>query len=266
LVDRKDAVDPSAMSTDFYERLTTPPTAIISNASVWNSTTRELQVTVTADFQMNATDAYRLAAVITEDGVTGTASGYAQANAYAGGSNGPMGGYELLPSPVPASQMVYDHVAREILPSFDGDPNSFPATVNAGEQHARTFTFTLAPEWDETKIKIIGLLIAPDGKIDNAGKSIIGSDTGLDELTIATFKMYPNPSSTVTLVDAGNTSASEMSIRILDMTGKVVSEKAYGMTAPGTKLPIVTSLMDSGVYIVELNSDGTLMTKQLIVE
>ncbi|MDB4515969.1 Omp28-related outer membrane protein [Crocinitomicaceae bacterium] len=266
LVDRKDAVDPSAMSTDFYERLTTPPTAIISNASVWNSTTRELQVTVTADFQMNATDAYRLAAVITEDGVTGTASGYAQANAYAGGSNGPMGGYELLPSPVPASQMVYDHVAREILPSFDGDPNSFPATVNAGEQHARTFTFTLAPEWDETKIKIIGLLIAPDGKIDNAGKSIIGSDTGLDELTTATFKMYPNPSSTVTLVDAGNTSASEMSIRILDMTGKVVSEKVYGMTAPGTKLPIVTSLMDSGVYIVELNSDGTLMTKQLIVE
>jgi len=266
LVDRGPDVDPSAMSTDFYAKLVTPPTAFIANASTWDATTRQLSVTVTADFQMAANNNYKLACVLTEDGVTGTTSDYAQANAYAGGGNGVMGGYELLPSPVPASQMVYDHVAREILPSFTGDANSFPATVNAGEQHSVTFDFTLPADWNETKINIIGLMFAPDGTIDNAAKSKIGSDTGLDELSAATFRMYPNPSNDVTFVETSATANADVSIRLMDMAGKVVSSKEYGIVLAGTSLPIVTSLLESGVYIVELNVNGTLMTKQLVVE
>ncbi len=266
LVDRGGDVDPSAMSADFYDRLVTPPTAIISNASTWNSGTRELSVTVTADFQMAANNNYKLACVLTEDGVTGTTSDYAQANAYAGGGNGPMGGYELLPSPVPASQMVYDHVAREILPSFDGDANSFPATVNAGEQHSVTFNFTLPADWNENNIHIIGLLIAPDGTIDNAGKSAIGSNTGLSELSNETFRMYPNPSNTVSFVAVDAVANSEVSVRLMDMAGKVVTSKEYGVVAPGTELPIVTNALESGVYIVELTVNGTRMTQQLVVE
>lgn len=267
LVDRLPAVDPSAMLPDFLDRLVTPPTAIISNASVWNSSTRELTVTVTADFQAAANNNYKLACVITEDGVTGTGSGYDQANAYAGGGNGVMGGFELLPSPVPASQMVYDHVARDIEPSFDGDPNSFPATVNAGEQHSVTFTFTLDAAWNEANIHIIGMLIAPNGTIDNAGKSMIGSDTGIEELAInETFRMYPNPSSTVTYVAPNMKSDSDVEIVLMDMAGKVVSQKAYGVVAPGTELPIITNAMEAGVYIVELRVNGMIMTQQLIVE
>jgi hypothetical protein len=49
---------------------------------------------------------YRLGVIISEDNVSGTTSGYAQVNYYAGGGAGPMGGYELLPDPVPAAQMV----------------------------------------------------------------------------------------------------------------------------------------------------------------
>src|SRR5688500_9670238 len=40
----------------------------------------------------------RFAAVITEDSVTGPSPGYDQINAYSGGANGPMGGYEDLPN------------------------------------------------------------------------------------------------------------------------------------------------------------------------
>lgn len=267
LVDRTNDVDPSAMSADFYERLQTPPTAFISNSSTWDANSRALSVTVTADFQMAANNNYKLACVLTEDGVTGTTSGYNQANAYSGGGNGVMGGYELLPNPVPAAQMVYDHVAREILPSFGGDPNSFPATVNAGEQHSLIFNFTLPQEWDENNMHIIGMLIAPDGTIDNAGVSLIGSDTGLDELTgKGTFRMFPNPSSNLTFVAPNLSSDSEVSVRLLDMTGKVVSEKEYGTVAPGIELPINTNAMDAGVYIVELNVNGNTLTQQLVVE
>ncbi|GAB5418401.1 MAG: hypothetical protein Crog4KO_14950 [Crocinitomicaceae bacterium] len=267
LVDRGADVDPSAMSTDFYTRLQTAPVATINNSSVWDATTRELTVTVEADFASAANNNYRLACVLTEDGVTGTDSGYDQANAYAGGANGEMGGYELLPNPVPASQMVYDHVARDIAPDFDGDPNSFPATVNAGEQHSVTFTFTIPQEWNISMMHIIGLLIDPNGQIDNAGKSVVDGVASLDELTIdADFRMYPNPATDVTVIEADLAQNAEVSIALTDMTGKVVDARDYGVVTPGTKLPIATASLESGVYIVQLTVNGKLMTKQLIVE
>jgi hypothetical protein len=266
LVDRGNDVDPSAMSTDFYARLVTPPTAIIVNSSTWNSTTRELAVTVTADFQMAANNQYKLACVITEDGVSSTDAGYAQANAYAGGANGPMGGFELLPNPVPAAQMVYDHVAREILPSFAGMANSFPATVNAGEQHAQTFTFTLDPSWNEANIHIIGLLIAPDGRIDNAGKSVIGGNVGVEELTTGQFRMYPNPSNTVSYIETDFNAQDEVSLRVLNLAGQVIDSKAYGQVEAGAKLPVVTQGLQSGMYIVELTVGTSVMTQQLVVQ
>ena len=267
LVDRGADVDPSAMSTDFYARLQTAPVAIINNSSTWNAATRELSVTVEADFQSSANNNYRLACVLTEDGISGTTSGYAQSNAYAGGGNGVMGGYELLPNPVPASQMVYDHVARDIAPDFDGDPNSFPATVNAGEQHSVTFTFTIPQEWNISMMHIIGMIIDPNGRIDNAGKSKVEGIATIDELTSDnTFRMYPNPSSDVTVIEADLAQNAEITLTLTDMAGKVVDTRDYGVVTPGTKLPIATSTLESGIYVVQLTVNGKPMTKQLVVE
>jgi hypothetical protein len=267
LVDRGPEVDPSGMDGDFYARLATAPTAFISNASVWDAQTRELQVTVEADFQSAADNSWALACVLTEDGVTGTTSDYAQANAYANNSNGPMGGYELLPSPVPAADMVYDHVARDIAPDWNGDLTAFPATVNAGEQHSVTFTFTLPAEWDENNIHVIGMLINPNGGIDNAGKSTIFSNTGVNELTNApTFRMYPNPVSTVAFIEADFENNAEVSIAMIDMAGKEVASRDYGVVTAGSKLPINTSALESGVYLVQLSVNGVVMTQRLVVE
>ena len=240
---------------------------MISNASVWNSGTRELQVTVSATFDMAANNNYRLACVLTEDGVTGTGSGYDQANAYAGGGNGEMGGYELLPSPVPAAQMVYDHVARDIAPDWDGDPASFPAVVNVGETHSVTFTFQLPVEWDENNIHVIGMLLDPNGGIDNAGKSTVFSNTGVNELdNNPTFRMYPNPANTVAFIEANFDNNSEVQIKLVDMAGKEVASRDYGVVTAGSKLPINTSSLETGVYLVEVSINNVVMTQRLVVE
>ncbi len=267
LVDRGGDVDPSAMESDFYARLVTPPAASIANASVWNPTTRELQVTVSATFASAANNNWRLACVLTEDGVTGTGSGYNQANAYAGGGNGVMGGFELLPSSVPASQMVYNHVARDIAPDWNGQANSFPAAVNVGETHSVTFIFTLAPDWDENNIHVIGMLLDPSGKIDNAGKSSVFSNTGLGELeNQATFRMYPNPSHDVAFIEAEFGNNAEVSVKLVDMSGKEVGSKNYGIVTPGSKIPLNISTLEAGVYLVEVVINNVRMTQRLIVE
>lgn len=268
LVDRGPEVDPSSMDADFYTRLATAPTAILTNTTAWNPTSRVLAVTVSATFDMAADDNWRLACVLTEDGVTGSsADGYDQANAYANGSAGVMGGYELLPNPVPAAQMVYDHVARDIAPDWDGEPASFPAVVNVGETHSVTFYFTLPAEWNENNMHIVGMLLDPNGAIDNAAKSTEFTINGINELDAAsTFRMYPNPTNSISFIEAQFDDVSEVQITLVDMMGKEVASKNYGVVAAGSKLPINTTSLEAGIYMVQVTINNLQMTQRLVVE
>jgi len=269
LVDRGPEVDPGSMTNQFLANLQVAPTAFISNVSNWNATTRVLEVTVTADFQMAADNSYKLACVITEDDVTGTDAGYAQTNYYSGGSNGVMGGFEVLASPVPAADMVYNHVARGIQPGWDGDANSFPATVNAGEQHSRTFTFTLPADWNEDNIHVIGMLIDGTGAIDNAGKSTISSNSGLGDLNanpIQSFNLFPNPATTSATIEIIIENEADVQLAVYDMSGKVVSSRDYGTLNTTSTVNINTSSFEAGVHLVELTVNNVKMTKRLAVK
>jgi len=279
LVDRGADSDPSGMGPEFYSRLQTAPKAFIENGATWDATTRMLYVSVTADFQAAANNNYKLACVITEDDVTGT-TGYAQSNAYAGGANGVMGGYELLPNPVPAAQMVYNHVARGIQPSFNGYANSFPATVNSGEMHTVNFLFILPAGWDETQMHIIGMLIDPTGRIDNAGKATIteavangfvsGTMADVEEMTMdqvdAMFQLYPNPTSANAAVTVTLKKESTVELKLIDMSGKVLSARNYGSMNGSQTIELNTAGLDAGVYMVELTVNNEKLIKRLIVE
>jgi hypothetical protein len=279
LVDRGTEVDPSGMGTQFYERLQVAPTALINNGATWDPATRMLYVSVTADFQAAANNNYKIACVLTEDGVTG-GSGYSQSNAYAGGASGVMGGYELLSNPVPASQMVYDHVARSIQPSFDGFANSFPTTVNSGESHTVNFLFILPAGWDENNIHIIGMLIDPSGRIDNAGKATIteavangydfGVVAGVEEMSMeqldAIFQIYPNPATTTTTVSINLTKESTVALRMTDMSGKEITARDFNVMSGSSTIDLNTSALDAGIYLIELTLNNEKLVKRLIIE
>lgn len=280
LVDRGTDVDPSGMGPQFFNRLQTAPTALIENGATWDPATRMLYVSVTADFQASANNNYKIACVLTEDEVTGTGGGWSQSNAYAGGTNGVMGGYESLPNPVPAAQMVYNHVARSIQPSFAGFANSFPATVNAGDNHTVNFLFILPQGWDETKIHIIGMLIDPTGKIDNAGKATITEavDNGLQFGTVANveslslsqvddrFQLFPNPTSSSATVALTIQEASTVELTISDMSGKVMNQRDYGQLSGSYTIDLPTADFPAGIYLVELTINGEKQVKRLVKE
>ena len=276
IVDRGTDVDPSGMSPDFFARLQIPPVATLINGATWDPTSRILNVSVKADFALAANNSYKLACVLTEDDVTGTGSGYNQSNSYAGGGNGVMGGYELLPSSVPAAQMVYDHVARAIAPSFTGEANSFPATVLAGQSHTLNYSFTLPATWDENSINIIGLLLDPQGRIDNAGKATIaeavangyvaGLSTIYGENLEKMVTVYPNPASSKTTIHLNLESQASVVLSLLDVSGKVLSSKNYGSLNGSWNLDLNTSNYTAGVYFITVLIDGNKITKQLIIE
>lgn len=280
LVDRVAGIDPSAMEGSILTRLQIAPKALITNGATYDATTRTLHVSVSANFTSSATNAYKLACVLTEDGVHGTASGYNQANYYQGGGSGVMGGFELLANPVPASQMVYNHVARQIQPSFVGSAAAFPATIASGATHTMDYTFVLPATWDETKIDIIGMLIDGTGKVDNAGRATIAEAVtngfvagyeyvGVENLQTSqfddVFTIYPNPATTSAMVTVNLKKESKVELRVIDMSGKEVAARNYGSMSGASTIQMNTSSLEAGMYLVELSINNEKTTKRLVI-
>lgn len=166
-----------------------PPKVSMGISCDYNPETRQLTANVSATAMENMSGDYRFAAILIEDGVTGPSPSYNQSNSYSGGGHGPMGGYENLPNPIPANRIAYDHVGRQLICDYDGVPGSFPSSMQASQSASYEFTYTLDEDWDYNYIRVIGLLIAPDGTVENAVKSPYLNG---DETAAPLFTSTPN--------------------------------------------------------------------------
>lgn len=206
VVDRGADIDPSDMEADFLQRIVLPPSVTMKLGGKWNENTRVCDLSVTTKIEATIAGNHSLVCVLTEDSVLGTASGYNQSNSYAGGSNGKMGGFELLPSSVPASKMVYDHVARTVSPNFTGLQGAFSSNPAVGATHIHNFTFPISSLWSLNQMKAVCFMTNADGKINNgiasslndaikAGFSQGNQVTGIENPGAPDAKLlvYPNP-------------------------------------------------------------------------
>lgn len=282
LVDRGSAMDPSGIFGPVTQSLLVPPTAVMTNGARYNPTTGAFEVSISAAFQDAANQNWKVACVLTEDDVTGTGSGWSQTNYYAGGAQGdlidPNGvNWANLPSSVPASQMPYNHVARSIAPGFNGQPNSFPTSVASGDTHTVHFSFVMDPSWDTSKMHVIGILLKPNGEVDNGStvtisEAIANGYVGAGPISIGEnligpdvrVKLYPNPAShfAILYVD-GN--FEEVKVSILDLGGKEVNNLSLGHVDHG-ELTLPLDNLSKGVYLVHLDLDGYKEVHRLVVK
>lgn len=273
LVQRQAWLDPSAMELPFLEAVTVPAPATLINGASYDAANGLLTLSVTANFTQSVVGDYRLNAVILEDEVTGTGSTWAQKNAYAGGASGPMGGFESLPSSVPAAQMVYNDVARGVLGGFLGLENSVPTNVAAGTTVTANFTFQLGVDNDFTKLSIAGLLTDNDGLIANASLATIDKAiaNGLvvtavkDVLVDNTVTIAPNPASGTAYINLSLAKTAETGVRVFNALGQQVAARQYGMLAGEQMLPFVVSNLQDGVYTVQVTAGGQMISRKLVV-
>jgi hypothetical protein len=208
---------------------------------------------------------YRLGVIIIEDNVTGTAAGYNQSNAYSGGANGVMGGYESLPNPVPAANMVYDHVGRALLGGYSGQANSVPTTITDGLAATYTFNYAIPSTSNSANMSAVAILIDnATGEIVNAEKTSL-SAANVNELETIALNVYPNPASGVLNVSFEANNA-DFVITLTDLQGRVISSKELA-NLNGTQLvTFSTEDIASGSYIVTVASNGTKTTKNVVVK
>lgn len=279
VVDRGSDIDPSQLENSFIQQIVKVPDAVLTNGATWDPVKRTLKVSVTTKLNATLTGDYKIACVLTQDSVRGTGSAWNQANAYAGGLNGAMGGYETLPNPVPASRMRYDHVARIITPSFTGHPNAI-VNVLAGDSITYTFTYTLPTTWLDRKMNIIGILFKPDGTVENASLSNIttavnnGYQTGIElggnfvgvEKMVAPDEIHlaPNPSTDVSNIVLDLNNEAVVTVEIYNTNGQLVASKNYGSLNGALHLPINLSEFNSGLYLVKVMVDEYPTTLKLL--
>jgi hypothetical protein len=273
-VDRAKIEDPLNFETSFKARITIAPTAKMNIHGSFDAGTGIVTATVRTEILKSAIGAYKLACVLIEDSVTGTSSGYIQQNAYAGGGSGVMGGFELLPAAVPANKMTYRDVGREILPSFAGKADAYPTTLTKGQVFYTTFTFNVPATYKQKYLKIGSLFIDPAGKIDNGGKKSFAK-LGIADTTAASvgvlietnkFILYPNPSNDVSYIEMGMDNAKDVEISIINANGQIIAKNTYPILSVMDALPIFTSKMPKGIYMVQVKVNGEVETKKLIVE
>jgi hypothetical protein len=273
LVDRGAKMDPSAMGGDFINRIQIAPKGVMDIAAKYDAATKVMSVSVETTIESAISGDYRIACVIVEDDVTGTTSGYNQSNAYAGGGSGVMGGYEKLPNPVPAAQMVYDHVGRAIAPTFSGLPNAFGASASAGQKFVHNFTFDIDPSWDLTQMHVVSMFIDKTGMIDNGGtihyndaiKKAFKDGTAVLASQVLNgpdthMALQPNPSDKQFDIAIFGAMNDQSSLEIVDMQGKLV----YQSQQLSSKMTIPSQDWSAGVYLVRLNENGQVFQKKFV--
>jgi len=262
--------DPKDFEAGYLQRMEaiSPASVDIANYS-WDPVTRVVNFDLQSQFIFDIYSELRFGVVITEDSLWGTTAQWNQANYYAGGGNGPMCGFENLPSVIPAAQMHYDHVAREILDTPYGTENSLPNPILAGSTHSYNYTYTVPQEWNYDKITIIGILIDMEtGEILNAN-NVIDPYLGIDKLNVdANVGIYPNPFNNITNIVFSLTKPEMVKVDVFNLLGGLVyGEGAKQYQGGENKIQFLGSNLENGVYFIQLTiGERTFVQKVSVIK
>lgn len=266
LVDRGAVIDPGNMEAGFFERIIVEPNSHVTVLSAaYNGDTKKIDVEVEVEFVNSTSGASRVFCALVEDSVTGTGSGYNQSNYYAGGGNGVMGGYESLPSSVPAAQMVYNDVARGLAPNAGG--TVIGVNMQAGETETFSFSFDVDDTWDPNNMVVVPFVTLQSGEVDNANNAPIDMTNAILEAS-NDFGMgiYPNPANEVANIKLQLKKADKLVVSIVNLAGQVVSTQDYGVQFGSVVLPVNTTVLAEGLYVIKVQVGETEKSERLSVE
>lgn len=267
-VDRKEiGIDPNDPSTgygfdDAVENLDNRLVPVrIDVETAYDADTRTVQITGVGNSSIaTQNNALRFTCVMVEDGVTGTSNtvnqllDYDQTNYYANNANGAMGGFESLPDPVPASQLVYNFVARAILGGFFGAENSVPDVLNAGEDFEFTFTYQVPDAFDPANMKAIVFITDEEtGEILNGNDAPVTGTVSVPLVPVGKSALYPNPATDFMNLSVDFQTTDKVTMNIYDTNGRLIQSLGVLSLANGKALEqISVAQLNAGMYILEL--------------
>jgi hypothetical protein len=249
--------------SNFVERpimryLTTPeaPVKIEIVSQNFNSGTGALNVNLKATPLSTLSGQYKINYVITEDNMVYTQSG----NTYCVGGSG----------------YIHYWVVRNMVNSATGENVNTGGTWTSGQSISKSFSTTMGTGWIPANCKLT-IFVYKDGTPLNANaeiQQVIQTGvvlTGTNEQTEIPVKFdlaqnYPNPFNPVTNIKFAIPKDGYASLKIYDITGKVVATYLDGTVKAGYYNAEVTGNdLSSGVYFYTLTSGNFKDTKKMVL-
>lgn len=239
----------------------------------YNDLTRQLSVTYNSEVHTKIEDdQYRYALIIIEDGVEGTDPAFAQSNDFSfealdlflegiDGTN-----WQVLSDPVPASQMVYDDVARDLIGGFQGIEASILAS-EVGDQTSYEFDYILPSTFDENQIWLVGIVIDVEtGEVVNANEIEMTFVSDVDELSyVEEVNIFPNPTSGSTSLSLVSEKSQPVMIELRDLSGKLVTTILDRLEEGDNNLIVDLAGTVPGVYSLYIRLDRGIVVRKIVV-
>lgn len=236
------------------------PASISFDSWTYNALTREVSITVKAEFFTTEAGQFRMNLGFTEDNVTGTGSGYDQVNYFNTTSGHPLFG---LGNPIIG--YAHNHVLRAYVSGAWGAAGSVPSTITPGLISTYTFNYTLPASWDINELNVVAWVGRYNG-IGLTQRSILNAeeipfsiiDATDESLSIPTdLKVYPNPGRDRINCSFRLSKTGNIRIDVLDVTGKVVASLTEGMMNAGVHTHTwIPGNVPAGMYLIRIQSDA----------
>jgi len=237
---------------------------ILGEVSV-SGTTATIPLTIKPAIDINNA---KIAVVVTESNVSGTGAGWSQKNAYSGGGNGPMGGWEDESTSVPGTKFHF--VARSIS-AAGGSSTGVPSSMEMGSEHTLSLTTTLNSSWNADNLQYIVMLMNEDGEVMNSVFTALPSlDPVLSISNVAAginkMDLYPNPASDVVKLQVDLKDRSEASFIVTDVAGKVViNQPSVQLNAGINNYEVATANLSNGFYFMTINTNKGKATLKFVI-
>jgi len=251
------------------------PIATIGVDQNYNSSTREISVTITSNFIENVTGDFRLNCFILEDSVTGGTE-YDQANSnFSGWTDGPAFLQELIDESPVIVGYEHNHVLRAALGNPEGATASIPTNVSLGSSYSKTFTYTLPAEFDENNITLIGMLqrygadVVNDREIENANSQHLNTGTASTLELSQSFieiSIYPNPITENSSIEIYVRNSDKITCELMNLNGQRVKELFNQHFTQGEYLiDLKINNLANGMYYLKFTNSETSTVKKIVV-
>jgi hypothetical protein len=265
-VNRVYEVDPQDLP-EFYTTTVSKEFSPIEMSATQSITNNVLNVSGNVTFYGNIEEAqFNVVSVVLEDFVKGSGPAWAQANAYAGGGQGVMGGYENLPNPVPASQMVYQEVARALPFGFSGNAETIPAELTNEQSVAFNFSYEI-PTTSIAKNMYAAVFVTDDQGVIVGGTKTDALYTNVEDIKVLeNLSVFPNPTDDAAFVRMNLNADAQVQISLVNVLGQVISTRQYGNVSGDQIFPVLTDGLNTGMYNIQIQINNQMINRKLMVK
>lgn len=237
----------------------------------WDPNTRMIECTVNLDYVDNSAGDARIILMIVEDSLTGSGSGWNQANNY-----NDISGHPYYMAGESVNGFIHKHVLRDYAEGgCFGVDSIIPHIVSSGSNYQHTFSYELPAEFDANQISLVAAVAKYSAGNDPGYVGVRGQknvynveavhltnpSASVFEIDESDVNVYPNPTSGNLTIDLGALKG-EVELTLRNNLGQTILSDYYN----SGKIIHLDLDMSSGLYILQLENNGGIYTKRIIKE